>query len=182
MGHHFGTPATPPGWVALAGTLSPSATIAGYAARGEFVSGRCQQHECKRSCIPDLERLIKRGLGNLTLAEYQAAARCNVLGAGGCGLTWTVERRHGGLTLGGLARWPQAAIRYRCPDCKRSPTIEPMRLVQRLRDLNAGGSDTLVVDLKKPDRPCACGKKSWLVEVAWPSKPRAAGDRAGSAP
>ena len=59
-----GDPSTPPeGWTAVYGLLEWTTTVAGYAARGDAVKGRCHLRDCRRTCQIDMARLVEGGSG-----------------------------------------------------------------------------------------------------------------------
>jgi hypothetical protein len=159
-------PDTPKGWVVFNKTLQPDITVAGYALRREQVIGFCQEHQCKRTCSLDLERLVQIGLGRLALKDLQSTFRCARIG--GCYLNWMVKRPEPGLTLLGLSSYPMAAIRFRCEDCGDAKIVRPLRAAELLAAAGKADRFTPIQDLPQPAKSCAkCGKSRWAVEVAW---------------
>ncbi len=176
-----GDPNAPPdGWLALDGLLVPSATVAGYAARGDEVKGRCHLRDCRRTCHIDMPRLVEAGFGRLPVEAMKRWLRCSR--PEGCALDW-FEERPTGFRLRWLLGRPHVTIRFTCNACKFNRSTLPDRVLERVRAKGPGAADDATVETlgKLPMAPCKnCGKRNWRVDVLWPDV-RSAGYRAAQA-
>ena len=172
--------APPDGWLALDGLLVPSATVAGYAARGDEVKGRCHLRDCRRTCHIDMPRLVEGGYGRLPVEALKRLARCGRIE--GCAIDW-FEERPIGFRLSWLIGRPHVSIRFMCKTCKFHRTTLPDRVLAKLREKGPGVADDATVQklAKLPMEACKnCGKKDWRVDVLWPNV-NSAGYRAAQA-
>jgi hypothetical protein len=180
-------PCIPPdGWLALDGLLVPGATVAGYAARGDEVKGRCHLRDCRRTCHIDMPRLVEAGFGRLPVEAMKRWLRCSR--PEGCGIDW-FEERPIGFRLQWLLGRPHVTIRFTCQTCKFHRSTSPDRVLAKLRAKGAGAADDATVEklAKLPMEACKnCGKSNWRVDVLWPNansaRYRAAQARAGKDP
>jgi hypothetical protein len=162
-------PTTPPeGWTAIYGLLQPTTTIAGYAARGDEVKGRCHQRDCRRTCHIDMPRLVESGFGRVPIEAVKRLLRCSRID--GCAMDW-FEERPIGFRLDWLLGRPHVAIRFMCVGCKFHRTALPDRVVAKLQAKGPSASNDATVEklAKMPMEACKnCGKNNWRVDVLWP--------------
>jgi hypothetical protein len=178
---HSGDPTAPPdGWTAIYGLLERTTTVAGYAARGDEVKGRCHLRDCRRICHIDMPRLVEGGYGRVPVESLKRLARCSRIE--GCAIDW-FEERPIGFRLSWLLGRPYVSIRFQCEACKFHRTALPDQVLAKLRAKGPGAADDATVDTlaKLPMGPCkACGKTRWKIEVLWPNV-NSAGYRAAQA-
>ena len=148
--------------------LVPDQTVGGYLARGQSVSGACDQRDCRRRFWIDFDNLIRRGYAPFPVKELKALLLCRK--PGGCAMGFKDSREGSGLTLKALSRFPQVRIRLRCTGCKWEKVITPDRAASQLKAAGTGSGDTLHIDLlDKLSKPCAkCRQSAWACEVIWP--------------
>ncbi|OYU69939.1 MAG: hypothetical protein CFE28_07980 [Alphaproteobacteria bacterium PA2] len=158
----------PPGWRVFNDQLVPDQTVGGYLARGQSVSGACDQRDCRRRFWIDFDNLIRRGYAPFPVKELKALLLCRK--PGGCAMGFKDSREGSGLTLKALSRFPQVRIRLRCTGCKWEKTITPDRAAAQLKAAGTGSGDTFHIDLlEKLSKPCAkCRQTAWACEVIWP--------------
>jgi hypothetical protein len=73
-------------------------------------------------------------------------------------------------TLGDARRWPGSRFQLVCTLCGWSRTYRVERLIQRLRELKAGGHATTLDQVARRvgwDCP-ACHRTRWRCQFAWP--------------
>lgn len=75
------------------------------------------------------------------------------------------------LTLGEHRRWPGSRILLTCAMCGWARTYAPERLIDRLRQLKAGGYATPIGPLaRRVAWPCPmCGRVKWRMDLAQPT-------------
>ncbi|MDG2520546.1 hypothetical protein P7B02_03245 [Caulobacter segnis] len=161
-------PSAPPrGWLIENDTLVRDDSLAGYQARGQQVRASCYQRDCKRSCWIDIDFMVSRRMGRLSMAECKRLLKCGALG--GCGLDFR-EEPQAGVTLRTLAAaGEKVRIAFRCAACGVAKATSPAAAIARLKAGKRGDEDTLHTDLgAKLTKPCKCGKTRWEVQVRWP--------------
>lgn len=143
-------------------------TVGGYLARGQSVSGACDQRDCRRRFWIDFDNLIRRGYAPFPVKELKALLLCRK--PGGCAMSFKDSREGSGLTLKALSRFPQVRIRLRCTGCRWEKVITPDQAAAQLKAAGTGAGDTLHIDLlAKLSKPCSkCRQTAWACEVIWP--------------
>jgi len=161
-------PSPPPGWRVFNDQLMPDQTVGGYLARGQKISGACDQRDCRRRFWIDFDNLIRRGFAPFPVRELKALLLCRR--PGGCAMGFKDSREGSGLPLKMLSRFEPVRIRLRCTRCKWEKTLTPDRVATQLKAAGTGSGDTLHVDLlEKLSKPCAkCHQSAWACEVLWP--------------
>jgi len=73
-------------------------------------------------------------------------------------------------TLGDARRWPGSRFQLVCTLCGWSRTYRVERLIQRLRELKAGGHATTLTQVaRRVGWNCpGCGRVKWRGGLAWP--------------
>jgi hypothetical protein len=156
-----------PGWTAENGLLSPSATVGGYAARGQSVKGACRAEGCSRRVELEPEHLCKLGYALLTMDKVQRLWRCHQLE--GCGLSFHKEPALRPLRLGLLVGRPHIRVRLRCRgnDCKFHRVWRVEEMISGLAKRRQGDDSTDIDSLgAKMTAPCPiCKKTNWEADI-----------------
>jgi hypothetical protein len=76
----------------------------------------------------------------------------------------------GTAALGDYRRYPGCRLLLACGACAWSKSYNPERLIDRLRELKAGGHATRLADVaRRVAWNCpACGRMRWRAQFAWP--------------
>src|SRR3569832_2201223 len=165
------SPKVPPptGWLVFCGELVPDMTLAGHVRRREQPRFACRTMRwCKRNSTPDLEMLVARGFGGLSIADLRDLLACRA--PGGCSLEVVPDLQEG-LSVFQLARVEGCAVRFTCSKCGAAKDTSPAMVDARHRQGKPREAPSLRVrelaDLALI--PCkACGASQWRVEVRWP--------------
>jgi hypothetical protein len=74
------------------------------------------------------------------------------------------------ILLGDHRRYPLSRVLVTCSLCGWNKSYNPERLIDRLRQLRAGGHDTPVgLVARRIAWPCPmCGRVKWRADLAWP--------------
>lgn len=74
-------------------------------------------------------------------------------------------------TLGDYRKYPGSRVLLTCSLCGWKKGYNPERVIDRLRDLKAGGHSTPVAKLaRRVAWTCpGCGRVKWRMELAWPA-------------
>ena len=157
----------PAGWVAFNGTVEPSETVAGYAARHQTVWGKCQFAGCDRRLKLEPEMLVKDGVGALLMGQIKTWARCQR--PGGCSLTFHNEAPLYPLKLEHFTGLAHVRIRVRCRGhgCKFSRTWPVEVMIKGLQERGQGDERTEIDKLgAKMTSACPlCKKSNWVADV-----------------
>lgn len=85
-------------------------------------------------------------------------------------MTWRPASASETAKVGDYPRYPGARLRLSCAQCGWSKGYSPERIIDRLRELKAGGQATTVGAIaRRVERTCpGCGQISWRADFAWP--------------
>ena len=74
-------------------------------------------------------------------------------------------------TIGDFRRHPGCRLLLACAFCAWSRSYRPERVIDRLRELKAGGHTTRLLDVaRRVGWNCpACGRMRWRAQLAWPA-------------
>ena len=74
-------------------------------------------------------------------------------------------------TLGDFRRYPGCRVVLACAGCGLSKDYDPERIIDRLRELRAGGYPTTLVQVAtRVGRRCPrCHQATWRAQFAWPA-------------
>ncbi|MGH7024164.1 MAG: hypothetical protein ACREEB_11320 [Caulobacteraceae bacterium] len=126
----------------------------------------------------DLDRLIARGFGSLSVTAACGFLKCQNLV--GCGLEFHSDRNVG-LPLTALLGRSHVKVRIKCGSCGFFRVTSPDTVVAKIRADDKTATDTLLISDIAGRIKGACGqckKRAWAVDVLWPD-PNSEGTRRG---
>lgn len=86
-------------------------------------------------------------------------------------MTWRPCGAGETVRVGDYPRYPSARLRVSCADCGWAKGYSPERIIDRLRQLKAGGYRTTLREIAaRMRRSCPdCGRTDWHADFAWPA-------------
>ena len=86
-------------------------------------------------------------------------------------MTWRPAPTGTTTTMGDHRRYPGCRLRLACALCGWTKGYSPERVIDRLRELRAGGHDTPVSQIApRVGWTCpGCGRVKWRADLAWPA-------------
>lgn len=85
-------------------------------------------------------------------------------------MTWRPACADKAVKVGDYPRYPGARLLLSCRLCGWSKDYSPERVIDRLRELRAGGRSTSIEEIaQRVERTCPdCGRVHWAADFAWP--------------
>jgi hypothetical protein len=85
-------------------------------------------------------------------------------------MTWRTARTDRDTAMSDHRRFPGCRLLLTCTQCGWAKGYAPERVIDRLRELRAGGHRTPIAQVARQARPCPrCRKTTWQANFAWPA-------------